>query len=139
WPGNVRELQSVLKQALLQMSGSVLLPEFLPSSVLTTAAAPPPAVPEPPPAPPVSAPAEAGFDWDRFVADRIAAGTKDLYEEGQTLMEREVIMRVLRHCSGNQVQAARILGITRSTLRSKISRLNITIERAIWAGDDQGE
>src|SRR5262249_62019702 len=73
WPGNVRELQSVLKQAVLQMSGSVLLPEFLPSSVLTTAAAPPPAVPGPPPAPPVSAPAEAGFDWDRFVAARIAA------------------------------------------------------------------
>src|SRR4029077_4432352 len=30
WPGNVRELQSVLKQALLQASGSVLLPAFLP-------------------------------------------------------------------------------------------------------------
>ena len=30
WPGNVRELQSALKQALLQMSGTVLLPEFLP-------------------------------------------------------------------------------------------------------------
>src|SRR5262249_29587565 len=34
WPGNVRELQFALQQALLQMSGSVLLPEFLPSSVL---------------------------------------------------------------------------------------------------------
>src|SRR5579872_5013457 len=31
WPGNVRELQSVLKQALLQAAGPVLLPEFLPS------------------------------------------------------------------------------------------------------------
>src|SRR5262249_9027717 len=30
WPGNVRELQSVLKQALLHASGSVLLPSFLP-------------------------------------------------------------------------------------------------------------
>src|SRR3954470_7226125 len=30
WPGNVRELQSVLKQALLRVSGSVLLPAFLP-------------------------------------------------------------------------------------------------------------
>src|SRR5262245_9868906 len=30
WPGNVRELQSVLKQALLQASGNVLLPAFLP-------------------------------------------------------------------------------------------------------------
>src|SRR5262249_28272130 len=30
WPGNVRELQSVLKQALLRASGTVLLPTFLP-------------------------------------------------------------------------------------------------------------
>src|SRR5271168_5328520 len=30
WPGNIRELQSVLKQALLQASGTVLLAAFLP-------------------------------------------------------------------------------------------------------------
>src|SRR4029077_6403616 len=30
WPGNIRELQSVLKQALLQSQGAVLLPAFLP-------------------------------------------------------------------------------------------------------------
>src|SRR6266404_4042224 len=30
WPGNIRELQSLLKQALLQASGSTLLPAFLP-------------------------------------------------------------------------------------------------------------
>src|SRR5262249_48655352 len=31
WPGNVRELQSVLRQALLQATGPILLPEFLPA------------------------------------------------------------------------------------------------------------
>src|SRR4029077_16269118 len=30
WPGNIRELQSILKQALLQASGTVLLPAFVP-------------------------------------------------------------------------------------------------------------
>src|ERR1700676_1904492 len=30
WPGNIRELQSVLKQALLQASGTILLAAFLP-------------------------------------------------------------------------------------------------------------
>src|SRR6266568_4197350 len=30
WPGNIRELQSVIKQALLHSTGSVLLPAFLP-------------------------------------------------------------------------------------------------------------
>src|SRR6478672_10157026 len=33
WPGNVRELQSVIKQALLQATGPVLLPEFLPAAL----------------------------------------------------------------------------------------------------------
>src|SRR5438876_4137733 len=33
WPGNIRELQSVLKQALLQASGPVLLPAFLPEAL----------------------------------------------------------------------------------------------------------
>ena len=33
WPGNVRELQSVLKQAMLQATGAVLLPDFLPAGL----------------------------------------------------------------------------------------------------------
>ncbi len=33
WPGNVRELQSVIKQALLETTGPVVLPEFLPAAV----------------------------------------------------------------------------------------------------------
>src|SRR3954454_19328193 len=33
WPGNVRELQSVIKQTLLQTTGAVVLPEFLPAVI----------------------------------------------------------------------------------------------------------
>lgn len=33
WPGNVRELEAVIRQALLQTTGAVLLPEFLPSTL----------------------------------------------------------------------------------------------------------
>jgi hypothetical protein len=38
WPGNIRELQSVLKQALLHASGTVLLLNFLPDALCHTAA-----------------------------------------------------------------------------------------------------
>jgi two-component system nitrogen regulation response regulator GlnG len=38
WPGNIRELQSVLKQALLQATGNVLIPGFLPESLADVAA-----------------------------------------------------------------------------------------------------
>src|SRR6516162_5532859 len=45
WPGNIRELQSVLKQALLQASGAVLLPAFLPEPLGEAGGVTPPAPP----------------------------------------------------------------------------------------------
>jgi two-component system nitrogen regulation response regulator GlnG len=126
WPGNVRELQSVLKQALLQMRGSVLLPEFLPSTVLQGQGA--------------GERSESGpLDWDGFIRQRLEAGAQDLYAESLALLERQLLTRVLQHTGGNQVQAARILGITRGSLRTKIRALKITIERAVWAEDEPGE
>ena len=54
-------------------------------------------------------------------------------------MEREVLVRVLQHTAGNQLQAARILGITRGSLRNKIRTLGISIARSVWSDDDQGD
>src|SRR5262249_25600659 len=45
WPGNIRELQSVLKQALLQASGAVLLSAFLPEPLGGAGVVAPPAPP----------------------------------------------------------------------------------------------
>lgn len=127
WPGNVRELQSVMKQSILQMSGSVLLLDFLPERVRK-------------PATPVGVNEASGlFDWDEFVAGRLSANTENLYAESLERMEREVLLRVLKHTAGNQLQAARILGITRGSLRNKIRTLGISIARSVWSDDDQGD
>ena len=131
WPGNVRELQSVLKQSLLQANGSVLLPDFLPDSVRSGIAGPREDLP--------LANGTTGTDWDAFVGGRIALGSENLYAESLELMERELLVRVLRHTEGNQVQAARILGITRGSLRNKIRSLNIEIARSVWSENDQPE
>jgi two-component system nitrogen regulation response regulator GlnG len=125
WPGNVRELQSALKQALLYMRGSVLAVDYLPAAVAGRAASGTATVPE------------GAFDWDEFVTGRIASGTENLYAESLERMEREVLVRVLRHTDGNQLQAARLLGITRGSLRNKIRALGITIARSVWSDDDQ--
>ncbi|CAN5907135.1 sigma-54 dependent transcriptional regulator [soil metagenome] len=115
WPGNIRELQSVLKQAILRSHGPVLLPNFLPPlSSPPTARGP--------------EPESAGPGWAGFVDDRLQAGSTSLYDEALAKMEREVIGRVLRHTGGNQVQAAKILGITRGTLRTKIRTLGIPLD-----------
>src|SRR5262249_42265363 len=63
WPGNVRELQSVLKTGLLQMSGAVLLPEFLPLSARPAAA----------PAGAAPAADRPPLDWAGFATGRPSA------------------------------------------------------------------
>jgi two-component system response regulator AtoC len=128
WPGNVRELQSVLKQTVLRMSGPVLLMDFLPPHITgRPAAAKTEALPEPT--------ASVAFDWDAFVSERIGAKSENLYAESLERMEREVLVRVLRYTEGNQLQAARILGITRGSLRNKIRMLGISIAKSIWSDD----
>jgi two-component system nitrogen regulation response regulator GlnG len=117
WPGNLRELQSVLKQALLEATGPMLVSDFLPATVRPDAKA-------------ASrgdrVEAAADSDWQRFIDDRLEAGTENLYADWLALTDRELLTRVLRHTHGNQVQAAKILGITRGTLRSKLRALGIT-------------
>ncbi len=132
WPGNVRELQSVIKQALLRMSGTVLLPDCLPPQVLGASG-------EVTAETPLGSMPEIGFRWDQFAKERIAQNTENLYSECLEVMERQVLMQVLQHTQGNQLRAAKILGITRGSLRTKIRALGINIARSISADDDLGE
>ena len=46
--------------------------------------------------------------------------------------EKPLIEKVLEETSGNQLKAARVLGINRNTLRSKIRKLGIEITK--WKG-----
>jgi DNA-binding protein Fis len=43
-------------------------------------------------------------------------------------VERGMILRALQKTNGNQVQAAQLLGMNRSTLRGKMERYNIKKE-----------
>jgi two-component system nitrogen regulation response regulator GlnG len=120
WPGNVRELQSVLKYALLRAGGPVLrVEDFLPR--LGEPAAP-------------AVPVESLSDLDRFIEERLRAGSQDLYAEWQALTERRLLERVLRHSDGNLSQAARTLGIHRATLRGKVATHGLAVEDVAVAG-----
>ncbi len=52
-------------------------------------------------------------------------------------MERILLARVLQSTNGNQLQAAKILGITRGSLRNKLRDLGITIGRTVEGGEEQ--
>jgi two-component system nitrogen regulation response regulator GlnG len=123
WPGNIRELQNVLKKSLLNASGPILIPEFLPDEVRggkTSDAA--------------GGDEEGGdipHDLAPFLRARLAAETENLYAESIDFLERFIITRVMQHCAGNQSAAARLLGITRGSLRNKIQQQQITIEQVV--------
>ena len=129
WPGNLRELQSTLKQALLEATGPLLVPDFLPASlraVRRTMATSESA------APTDSRPTLDAAAAERLIDERLRAGSENLYAEWMPIMERHLIARVLHHTGGNQLQAAKILGIDRGSLRAKIQKLGISIERNVW-------
>jgi two-component system nitrogen regulation response regulator GlnG len=125
WPGNVRELQSVLKQALLQARGTTLLPTFLP------------ALPAEPSEPVTPSPSAAGDpNLEAFIRVRLASSEGDLYAETHRQLDRLLLTRVLEDTGGNQLQAARRLGIGRETLRRRLLELGLHFTRRLEAGDD---
>jgi nitrogen regulation protein NR(I) len=127
WPGNVRELQSVLRQAMLQATSPVLLPEFLPiqlrrsmhSELAVSSNETSPTHP-----------------LEVFFGQEIQRGTQSLYADTTALVERMLLTRVLRHTRGNQSHAAKILGITRGSLRNKIREHGIRITQSVVKDND---
>jgi two-component system nitrogen regulation response regulator GlnG len=125
WPGNVRELQSALRQAILQASGTALLPEFLAASLApgkTAVMSPGPAVDGEP-------------SLRDYIDRQLSTGTQELHAQTIEWVERVLLPRVLQATGGNQKAAARILGITRGYLRSKLRDLGISITRAVVEDD----
>jgi nitrogen regulation protein NR(I) len=124
WPGNIRELQSMLKQALLQASGAVLLPAFLPDLSGSPTGLGPTALPS------------ADFDLETFIRQRLKPDGQDLYAETHRQVDRILLLRILEYTQGNQHQAARLLGIARQTLRQKVRDLGLHITHSVETGED---
>jgi DNA-binding NtrC family response regulator len=129
WPGNVRQLQSVLKQAMVQATGPVLISDFFPTELR---------VPQPDQAT-TSDLAEGRLQLEKLVDERLQCGSHDIYAEALEAMERTVLTMVLNRTGGNQSRAAEALGITRGSLRNKIRSLGISIGRTIQLDDEKAE
>ncbi len=106
WPGNVRELKNFIERAVLVAPGDELLPEHFPiqriASTLHLHRIGPESLPPPPPSPRLAPPVSSG----------VPSGGVDA--------ERERILAVLADCGGNQSRAARQLGISRTTLVTRL-------------------
>jgi transcriptional regulator with PAS, ATPase and Fis domain len=93
WPGNVRELRNIIERAILLESTDLILPEHLPREILEGR---------------VSDPSTLGSSFE--------GGMPISLKEA----ERGAIEAALDWADGNKSKAARVLGITRQTLRQKI-------------------
>jgi two-component system nitrogen regulation response regulator GlnG len=129
WPGNIRELQNVLKQALLQATGSVLMPAFLPDALAASGE----------PAPPPATEGE-GFLFEPFLRQRLEAGTDNLYAEAHRQLDRILLPLVLEYTGGSQRTTVRYLGIARNTFRVKLREAGLNLKRSLDEGeDDKGD
>jgi two-component system nitrogen regulation response regulator GlnG len=117
WPGNVRELQSVVKRALLRSHGDLLLAAFLPE---------------------LEAPRklEGTSELDALIVRKLGAETRDLYAQVHREVDRLLMVRVLEHTNGNHRHAARILGIARQTMRTKLQALGLRVTHAVTSDEN---
>ena len=121
WPGNVRELGNVV-QRLAVLSRDTIVSVRDVEAVLhesadgVSIAAPADAI------------ARAVDDWAREELATDHDGT--LHERLEAIVEAALFRRVLRDVRGNQLEAARRLGINRNTLRKRLGQLDIDPTRA---------
>jgi len=99
WPGNVRELRNAIERAIILCEGGLITSEHLPHGIVSA---------------PAASPAAA--------ATSPSAGTLDA-------AEREMIVQALARAGNNKSKAARILGLTRAQLRSRIEKHGLEVER----------
>ncbi len=120
WPGNVRELENVIRRALVMAKGEVILPGDLPPEITGRADAP------------AAVPATGGKPGTEVPGD-VAALARHLFQWARRdpglkvlpTVERELVIQALKETGNNQVHAAKLLGITRATLRKRVEKFGI--------------
>ncbi len=117
WPGNVRQLENCLRRAVLVCKGDVLLPEHVVfEGEPQRATEPAPGEEEPP---------DLEHRVDALVRDIVQGIGHGAHASVIDMVERSLIVRALEQCGHNQVRAARLLGISRNTLRHRIRKYNL--------------
>jgi len=133
WPGNVRELENLVRRLAALYSQEVITREIVDAELAeaprqTEAAAAPPG---PPGAAESIGTAVGRHLQDYFFAHRDTLPAPGLYDRVLREVERPLLELSLAATRGNQLKAARLLGLNRNTLRKKIRDLDIEVVRGL--------
>jgi nitrogen regulation protein NR(I) len=144
WPGNVRELENCIQRAMVLASGNTITLANLPEEISrghrpAAPAAGEPARPVFSAAVPAAAPETTAVPGTESGKATLAQAIDTLFHHARSdkqfkllpAAERELIVRALAETSGNQVQAAKLLGVTRATLRKRVDKFGIQKRMAI--------
>lgn len=113
WPGNVRELENVIRKVLLLAQHYTIGVEHVRLALAKT-----------------SQPAtSAGITLREYADELLAAAQRgeftDAYARLHETADRVLIGRAIELAQGNQVKTARLLGISRTTLREKLKQFGL--------------
>lgn len=117
WPGNVRELENTMQRASVLAMADVLLPKDIPLGQVQIGEEPQAEIAAPSV---VAAAGEPGVD--AAIEALFASAAANPETPLLPWLEREFTLRAMQRTGGNQVRAAKLLGITRATLRKRLER-----------------
>ncbi|ADR18581.1 sigma-54-dependent transcriptional regulator [Calditerrivibrio nitroreducens] len=115
WPGNIRELENVIQYAIVNSNKNSITVDDLPEKIKSVRM----------------------LDDGDSLSDRLyelskhlidysqITGSFNAYSEYLKIVERPLLMASLETTNWNKSEAAKILGINRNTLRTRIKELNI--------------
>ena len=122
WPGNVRELENAIRRAYVMAKSDAILTSDLPPEIAgNVSVAAVPGVAGEAAATDAAALARQLFQWAR----------RDPKLKIIPAVERELVIQALKETRDNQVHAAKLLGITRATLRKRIEKFGIQRELSV--------
>jgi two-component system nitrogen regulation response regulator GlnG len=121
WPGNIRELENLMRRLAALTRDAVITPALIEQQLTQGGQAAPQAVPEA---------AGLGEAIEQHLARHFASyghslPPDGLYDRVLAELERPLLRLTLAAVRGNQLKAARMLGINRNTLRKKLTDLGV--------------
>jgi two-component system nitrogen regulation response regulator GlnG len=123
WPGNVRELENIIRRAHVIAKSEAILPADLPAEVTgqSTSSL----------VLPTTAGEGSASDAATLARQLFQIAKRDPKLKVLPAVERELVIEALKETANNQVHAAKLLGITRATLRKRIEKFGIQREMKI--------